>query len=229
MAKRHPASRRTRTADVPEDIFVEKTLVMTSWARENRQALTLGGIGLAALLAGGLYYMNYRSGHLEQAAIELERVRQNVLVGDTAAAQVELSQYLESFGNTPYAAEGRLLLGELYLGKGQPEEAVEVLQDAADPSEAVGVQATMLMARAHEQQGELDQAEQLYLDVADQADLDFQRFEALADAARIRQTLGNPAGAVELYQRILDDIEEGAPLRPVYQMRLAEAQARANS
>ena len=230
MAKRQPVSRRSRTSvsDAPEDLFVEKTLVMSSWARENRQALTLGGIGLAVLLAGGLYYANYRGNHLEQAAVELERTRQNVMVGDTAAATVELSQYLESFGNTPYAAEASLLLGELYLGQGRADDAAEALADVADPKDPVGVQAVVLMARAREQQGDLGQAEQLYLDVADGAELDFQRYEALADAARIRQVQGNAAGAAELYQRILDDIEEDAPLRPVYEMRLAEAQAQAS-
>jgi predicted negative regulator of RcsB-dependent stress response len=229
MAKRHPVQRHRSAAPAADDVFVEKTLVVSNWARQNRQALTLGGIGIAALLAGALYYANYRSNHIEQAAIELERVRQNVLVGDTAAATVELTQYLESFGNTPYAEEASLLLGELYLSRGQPDEAVEALEEAADPSDPVGIQAAILMAKAREQQGDLEQAEQLYLRVADGADLDFQSFEALADAARLRQARGDAAGAAELYERILEDIDETAPLRSVYQMRLEEARAQANS
>src|SRR5688572_27107025 len=99
MAKRQPVSTRrtrpTQSVTGAEDVFVEKTLVMSSWARHNRQALTLGAIGLLAILGGALYYASYRSGHLEQAAIELERVRQNAMVGDTAAATVELTQYIE--------------------------------------------------------------------------------------------------------------------------------------
>jgi predicted negative regulator of RcsB-dependent stress response len=230
MAKRHPTSKRRRSqADVPEDIFVEKTLVVSSWASQNRQALTLGAIGLAVLLAGGLYYLNYRSGHLEQAAIELERVRNNVMVGDTAAATVELGQYLGAFGNTPYAAEASLLLAELHLAKGNPDQAAEVLAESADPSEPIGLQATVLMARAREQQGQLAEAEELYLRVADRADLDFQVYEALADAARLRQSRGDAAGAVELYQRIVDEIDEAAPLRAVYVMRLEEARAASTS
>jgi predicted negative regulator of RcsB-dependent stress response len=231
MAKRQPVSKRTRTTQSlgAEDVFVEKTLVVSNWARGNRQALTLGAIGLVALLGGGLYYASYRSGHLEQAAIELERVRQNAMVGDTAAATVELTQYVESFGNTPYAAEASLLLGELYLNTGRAAEAVEALEGTADPGDPVGVQAAVLLARAQEQQGQLEEAEQSYLRVADGADLDFQIFEALADAARIRQSRGDAAGAAELYQRILDEIEETAPLRAVYQMRLEEARAQASS
>jgi predicted negative regulator of RcsB-dependent stress response len=230
MAKRHPVSRSRPTQSAgAEDIFVEKTLVVSGWARQNRQALTLGAIGLVALLGGALYYASYRSGHLDQAAIELERVRQNAMFGDSAAATVELTQYIESFGNTPYAAEASLLLGELYLNTGQPAEAVEALAATADPRDPVGVQAAVLLARAHEQEGQLEEAEQVYLRIADGADLDFQVFEALADAARIRQSRGDAAGAAELYQRILDDIDETAPLRDVFRMRLEEARARAAS
>jgi predicted negative regulator of RcsB-dependent stress response len=231
MAKRRPVSRSrpSPSASGGDDIFVEKTLVVSNWARQNRQALTLGAIGLAALLGGALYYASYRSGHLNEAAIELERVRQNAMFGDTAAATVELRQYVESFGNTPYAAEASLLLGELYLNTGQPAEAVAALAATADPSDPIGVQAAVLLARAHEQAGQLDEAERVYLEVADDADLDFQIFEALADAARIRQSRGDAAGAAALYQRILDDIDETAPLRDVYRMRLEEARARAPS
>ena len=229
MAKRHPV-RRSRPAQPPaaEDIFVEKTLVVSSWARQNRQALTLGLVGIAALVAGALYYMSYRSAHFEQAAVELERVRQNVAVGDTAAATVELSQYLESFGNTPYAAEASLLLGELHLATGRPADAVQVLKDAADPSKPLGFQATLLLAKAHEQLGQPQEAETLLLRAADRADLEFQVQDALADAARIRHQRGDAAGAVQLYQRILDDLDDEAPQRAVYEMRLEEARVQAS-
>ena len=228
MAKRHPV-RRSRPAQPPaaEDIFVEKTLVVSSWARQNRQALTLGLVGIAVLVAGALYYMSYRSAHLEQAAVELERVRQNVAVG-TAAATVELSQYLESFGNTPYAAEASLLLGELHLATGRPADAVQVLKDAADPSKPLGFQATLLLAKAHEQLGQPQEAETLLLRAADRADLEFQVQDALADAARIRHQRGDTAGAVQLYQRILDNLDDEAPQRAVYEMRLEEARVQAS-
>ena len=228
MAKRHPV-RRSRPAQPPaaEDIFVEKTLVVSSWARQNRQALKLGLVGIAVLVAGALYYMSYRSAHLEQAAVELERVRQNVAVG-TAAATVELSQYLESFGNTPYAAEASLLLGELHLATGRPADAVQVLKDAADPSKPLGFQATLLLAKAHEQLGQPQEAETLLLRAADRADLEFQVQDALADAARIRHQRGDTAGAVQLYQRILDNLDDEAPQRAVYEMRLEEARVQAS-
>ena len=226
MARRHPVrSKRPAQQPLSDDVFIEKTLVATSWARQNRQALTLGAIGIAVLLAGALYYVSYRSDRLEQASVELERVRQNVAVGDTAAAAVELAQYLDAFGGTPYAGEASLLLGELYLASGRPAEAADVLEEAADPSDPLGLQALLLQAKAHEQMGQLDQAEALFLRAADRADLDFQVHQALDDAARIRESRGDPAGAAELYERILEEMSDEAPERAVYEMRLAEARA----
>ena len=229
MAKRHPVSRRSRPAPpaAPEDMLVEKTLWFSVWAREHRQTVTLAGIALAAVLIGTFYYVNFRGQHLEQAAIEFERVQQNVLIGDTAAAKIELAQHVQSFGDTPYAGEARLLLGLLYLETSQADEAVAVLQNAVDMSDPLGLQAAILLAKAHEQSGELEQAEQLLLRVADRADLDFQVQNALTDAARLRRERGDPAGAADLYQRILDELEDAAPQRGVFELRLEEARTAA--
>lgn len=212
-----------------EDVLIEKTLWLTGWARRHRHMVTLGALAVGALVLAAVYYVNFRGQHLEQAAVQLERVRQNIVVGDTAVATVELSQYLQAFGDTPYADEASLILGELYMSTGRATEAVETLGPRADPSEPLGLQALVLLAQAREQQGDLDEAERLLLQVADGADLDFFIHSALADAARIRQARGDPAGAAQLYNRLLDDLDDDAPTRALYEMRLQEAQTRARA
>ena len=212
-----------------EDVLIEKTLWLTVWARRHRQLVTLGALAVGALVLATVYYVNFRSQHLEQAAVQLERVRQNIVVGDTAVAAVELSQYLQAFGDTPHADEASLVLGELYMSTGRPTEAVEALTPSADPSERLGLQALVLLAQAREQQGELEEAERLLLQVADGADLDFYVHSALADAARIRQARGDAAGAADLYSRLLDDLDDEAPTRALYEMRLQEAETRARA
>ena len=107
-------------------------------------------------------------GHLQAAAF-----------GDTATAKVELAQYVESFGNTVYGDEARLLLGQIYLESGQTDQAVTLLQDAADLSKPIGVQVAILLGKAHEQKGDLKAAEEAYLRVADRSPLDFQIRAAL--------------------------------------------------
>lgn len=227
MKKRPTPASRSNVPDA-DDLFVEKTLVMSHWARRNTGLLVVAGVALVGAIAGGLYYSSYRANHLQRAVNELERSQQAVALGDTALAKIELSQYVQAFDNTPYADEARLMLGELYLESDQPDQAVEVLEDAADLSEPIGLQVAALMAKAREEQGDLEEAEALHLRVAEAAELDFQIRAALEDAARIRLKRGDAAGAAELYQRILDGMEETAQERGVYEMRLAEARTRAS-
>lgn len=228
MARRHTSNTRPRPS-APEsgDLFLEKTLAASSWAQNNRQTLVLVGIVVLAVLMGSLYYWNYRRQHLQQAAVELERVEQAAAFGDTATAKLELAQYVESFGNTVYGDEARLLLGQIYLESGQTDQAVTLLQDAADLSKPIGVQVAILLGKAHEQKGDLKAAEEAYLRVADRSPLDFQIRAALEDAARLRAEQGNASGAAELYQRIIDKLTATAPERGSYEMRLQELKLKA--
>jgi predicted negative regulator of RcsB-dependent stress response len=227
MARRHSIAQKTppRGSASADDVLLESTIAVTSWAERNRQLLTIGAVVLGVAVLGGIYYLSYRNNHRERAAIELERVETAVAFGDTATAKVELGRYIETFGNTPYADEARVLLGQLYLQSSQPDEAAQVLEDASDPSEPLGRQAALLLAKTREQQGQLDEAEALLLRIADRADLAFQEREALEEAARIRARRGDVAGAAELYERILEDMEETEPGRGVYEMRLEELRA----
>ena len=224
MARSHTSkgpSRPIGPSD-PDDALFANTFALSTWVQRQRQALILVGITVAAVVAGTLYYMSYRGDHLQRAALELERVQQGAAFGDTTTARTELAQYVRSFGNTPYGDEARLLLGELYLESGQADEAANVLAEAADISEPLGLQVAMLLAKAQEQQGQLEEAELLLLRVADRAELDFQVRDALEGAARLRTLQEDISGALDLYRRILDGIEEDAPERGVYEMRIGE-------
>lgn len=225
MARRPTTTTRLGSSG-SDDVFLEKTLAFGAWADKNRQLLL--GLGVAALVIalGAVYYWNYRRTHLQQAAVELERVEQAAAFGDTANAKVELARYVESFGNTPYGDEARLLLGQVYLAGGQTDEAVKLLEPAADLSEPLGLQVGVLLAQAREQKGDLKGAEDLLLQIATRSTLDFQVRGALENAARLRAQEGNAAGAIELYERILKDLDKTAPERGVYEMRLQELKAK---
>jgi tetratricopeptide (TPR) repeat protein len=121
-----------------------------------------------------------------------------------------------------------MTLASLHLEAGDPAEALAVLRaSSVSLRDPLGPQLAVLQARAHEDAGELAEAEALYLQVADEAALDFQQVEALQDAARMRMAQDNAAGAIELYERILDEIDLSDEGRGEIQLRLAEARTRA--
>lgn len=229
MSKVHPQSqRRSKKVSDSDDAFVAGVLTFSGWAKANQTTLTIFGVALAAIIFFAVMYANQRTRQLDQAAIQLEQIQASVGAGDPDAAKVGLSQFLEQFGGTPYAGEAALVLGQLYLESDQPDLALRALDrvdiGAGDP---LGPQALTLEARAREMSGELEAAERLYLEIADEAPMAFERTAARASAARIRELRGNAAGAAELYREILDGMENTDPDWGLFQMRLAEAEAQA--
>jgi predicted negative regulator of RcsB-dependent stress response len=230
MSKKHPGARRTaKKEEHDDDVFVAKVLEIGTWAKANQQLLTVAGVVLAIVFAGVMYYGNYREALTQQAAQQLEGIHQSISLQDREGAKTQLATFLQRFEGTAYAGEARLLLGDLYLQTDDPQQALAVLEPmAASPREPIEFQAAALLAVAYEQEERWSDAEGIYLRIADRSELDFQVRDALTSAARIRAEQGNAAGAVELYRRILDETDENAPERGIYEMRITELQSAAN-
>ena len=225
MSQHHPSSRRTPTPkDNADDIFVAKVLQLSQWAATHRQALIGIGIAAAVLAAGGLYWKGYQDTLLTQSTQELVSIQQTRAFGDPEQAKADLAVYLQRFSGTRTADEARLLLGQLELETGDAASAVATLEPLAGSRSPIGMQATFLLAAAHEEAGQPDEAERLYLTVANRADLSFLVRDALSQAARIRLERGDFTGAAQLYEEVLTYFEVGDPGRTLYEMRLAEAQ-----
>ena len=224
MSQRHPASRKTQ--DKPEqddDVFVARVLHAGKWAEKNQQILTVLMVVVAIGVAGLLYYRSYRRSLTEQAAQQLELIYQTVSIGDVEGARTELATFIERYGGTPYGPEARIFLGDLYLRNGSPQQAQAVLEPlAGSPSDPLELQAAALLAAAYEQDNQPQEAERIYLQIADRAELGFEIRDALAAAARIRAGRGDTAGALQLYERALEDLEEDDPARGQFEMRIEE-------
>lgn len=225
MAK-HPGSRRVHQDAETEDAFIARMVEYGEWARRHSRAVTIGGILLLVVLAAGLYYVNHRASLESTATARLTELRQTVQSGNTALAIQDLESFLATFPGTDAADEARVLLGEVYLREGRYQEAIRAVEPMADdPGEPLGAAAAFLLAAAHEQADEPQRAESVYLEIADEAAMPHQRRRAMADAARIRMQADDPAGAAQLYGRLVQDLEEGDPQRALYEMRRAEAEA----
>lgn len=228
MSKRHhPSSRRTpKTPHDQDDAFVAGAIDFSEWARTHRQALTLLGVAVGLLVAGGIYYVNFQRSLTIQAVNRLESIHQTIAISAFEDAKAQLSTFLDSFDGTGQAREAVILLGRLHLESGDAPVAISVLERAdlgfRDP---IGIQANSLLARAYEHQGRWPEAEDTYLEIADRAAFDFQVRAALDAAARARRRQQDHGGAAELYERILETFEDGDPAKGLYELRLAEVRA----
>lgn len=212
-----------RHTELDDDVFVSHVLEAGNWFKKNQQAVTIGIVVFVIAVASLLYYRNYKASLVDQASTQLEAIHSQAAMGDLNGAKDALILYIDRFGSTPYGGEARMLLGELYLTQGESEQALATLEPLAEsPREPLELQAASLLGAAYEQEGRWADAEATYLRIADRSELDFQIRDALAAAARIRAAQGNPAGAAELYRRILDGLDEDSAERGVWEMRLAE-------
>ncbi len=229
MAKRHPSRRRfaEQRPEDPDDLFVARMVEFTTWASKNNQMLILLVVVLAVFGWGIVYYVGFRDTQLEAATEELETIQNTVAFGDALTARAELATFLDRRAGSPSAGEARLLLAQLHLDDEQALQAITVLEAGESSLRVpVGVQIQTLLAKAHEAAEHLEVAERIYLRVAEGAELDFERLEALDDAARLRAVQGNWGGAAQLYQQLLDTIDERDPSRGLYELRLAEMEER---
>lgn len=226
---RHPTSRRVqRQTSEPDDVFVERVLETSVWARQNARILIIAVTAFVLLVSGFLYYRNYTVKLRNAAETQLSAIRQTVVSGNSALAIRDLEEYMTRFGGTEAGPEATVLLGRAYLDNGEPQKAIDLLAGPArNLASPLGVSTALLLASGYEAAVQEDRAVQVYLDIADRAPFDYQKHEALDNAARIRMETGNAAGAVELYDRLLQSLDETDPLRPVIQLRRGEAAARA--
>ena len=227
MVAQSIASRSRRPQVEPDDELMERALVAAAWMRKNVIAVSAVLTVVAVLLAAFFWYRADRERREEDAAIAYLPVEQAVLSGDAALAARELDLYVQRHDGTMHGSEARLLLAEVHLSEGRPAEALTALSDIGDDLRSpLGPQAAMLVGAAHEAAGQNAEAVAAYLRVGDSAQNSFRREEGLAAAARLRAQTGDLPGAAELYARLAESAENPT-LQSMYEMRLAEVQARA--
>jgi len=221
-----PGGRGPSGPSADEDAFVAGAIEFSSWAETHRSTLIAAVVVVVLLLVGGLYWRGARGAEMAAAVGELEGIAKVMESGDVATARGNLERFLGTHGDTRYALEARLLLGQIHVEQGNPALAEEALRPAARSlGDPVGVQAAFLLAVALENQERWTDAEALYLDISRSGALGFQVRDALGHAARLRAEQGNRQGAAQLYREILEGMDDDDPARGIFEMRLAEVTA----
>ncbi len=230
MVAQSIANRPSRAKQAePDDAVIAGALQFAEWAKRNVILIVVSAIVLVVGVGGFFWYRADQAQQQEQAALAFLQVEQAVMSGDEGIATRELQLFIQQHGETTYGQEARMLLAQVHLRAGRSADAIQVVEPVAQSirGSELGAQAALLLAVAQAEAGQTEEAIQTYVRVGDEAEMAFRQQEGLMGAALLREEMGDHAGAVQLYERLLTFAEEGSADRSFYEMRLAEARARA--
>src|SRR5213593_2093541 len=177
-----------------------------AWVRAHRQITSWVG---AILVVGAVLFvwtMSTKRRTEEIASRDLQGARFAFENQNLPLAASELAKVVENYDGTNAADEGRLLLANVRLLQGQPQQAVTVLQDwASGAGQAYRSQAYGLLGGAYENLGRFRDAAEAYEKASSAARLDFQRAQLLSDAGRAWTSAADTTRAIAAYRRIVKD------------------------
>jgi len=183
-----------------------------AWVKAHRQLSSW--IGAIVVVGAGLFIWNLSTQRRSEeiASRELQGARFAFENQNLPLAASELAKVVENYSGTNAADEARLLLANVRLLQGQPQQAVAVMKDyAPGAGSAYRAQAYGLLGASFENMGRFREAGAAYENGSAAARLDFMKAQFLADAGRAWTVAGDTAKAVATYQRILKDFaKEGA-------------------
>jgi tetratricopeptide (TPR) repeat protein len=189
----------TTTGDRFSDRFV-------AWVKRHKQLSSW--IGAVIVIAAVLFVwqLSTKRRAEEIASRELQGARFAFENQNLPLAASELAKVVENYDGTNAAEEGRLLLANVRLLQGQPQQAVTVLHDwASGAGQAYRSQAYSLLGAAYENLGRFRDAAEAYEKASSVARLDFQRAQLLSDAGRAWTSAADTTRAIAAYRRIVKD------------------------
>ncbi|HET9387682.1 MAG TPA: tetratricopeptide repeat protein [Gemmatimonadales bacterium] len=179
---------------------------MIDWIKAHRQLSSW--VGIALIVAAGLFVWKLTTDRRseEAASRELQGARFAFENQNLPLAASELARVVENYSGTNAAEEGRLLLANVRMLQGQPQQAVEIMRDyAPGAGRAFRAQAYGLLGAAYENTGRFRDAAEAYENGSAAARLDFQKAQLLSDAGRAWVSAGDSAKAIAAYKRIITD------------------------
>lgn len=224
MASPSVARTRRPAAVQSDDAFAMRSAEIAEWAKRNiRRIVTVAGVLAVLMLLAVGYFLMQRSNASRASAAYLE-ITASPAQGTQRSTQLEA--FVAQYGGTTEAKEARLELAGLYLDANQPQRALPHAREVAGSGGRLKYQGQLMLGSVLARTGDRAGAIQAYRDAAGTATMDFQRAEALNQAAILQEGAGNWQGAAELYREMLKDTKEGTMDRSIIEMRLAEAEAK---
>jgi tetratricopeptide (TPR) repeat protein len=177
---------------------------IAAWFNAHRQLSYWVGAIVAVAAVLFVWQLSTRRRSEDIASRELQGARFAFENQNLPLAASELARIVENYSGTNAAGEGRLLLANVRLLQGQPQQAIAVLQDwAPGAGRAFRAQAYGLLGGAYENMRRFREAGEAYENGSTAARLDFLKAQMLSDAGRAWTSAPDTAKAIAAYRRIV--------------------------
>lgn len=196
---------------------------LVDWARANSNTLTIGGIVVAVVLAGGLLWKASADKKEVNASAALAQVETVVQSGNNALAESDLQSFLSRYGGTTAAVQARILLAKVFYEQGKVTEGLAALEGAGSPG-PFGASFNAMRGAGLEQAGKPAEAAAAYLAAAQAAGSEASKASYRADAARAYTTAGNVEEARKIWSEMASD--DANPMSGEAKVRLGELNAK---
>ena len=199
---------RITKRELKEDEFITRTVQITEYVQQNypKVLAALGGIVIAVLI--GVFIRNQMALRTREAVDALGEVRVAMMQGDFESAAMKAEQLRDDYSGKPAAAQGTLLLADIYFGQQKWAESRAIYETLINDHGAegpAGYGAWTGLAACIEEQGNVEEAAQEYLTYADRYSESAFAPSALKEAARCFKAAGEPMKAQQALLRIVRD------------------------
>jgi outer membrane protein assembly factor BamD (BamD/ComL family) len=185
--------------------------------------------GLVLVLAVATWFLMTTGKRKEAfAARALESARAVAESGDIGTAVQQFEQVATTYAGTDAGFEAVLGIAQARLVAEQAELAISSLEEfiADNPPQRFRAPANGLLATALENTGKYAEAAAAYREASNLETVDYLKATLLLDAGRATRLAGDDAGALALYQEVIDRFGETAA-RSEAEVRVAELTATA--
>jgi tetratricopeptide (TPR) repeat protein len=186
---------------------------LVGWMSAHRQAtIYLAGAAIVAAILGGWSLLSAREAE-QRAAEQLSQARFAFESENLPLAASEFARITANYAGTRAAEEATILLAQVRLRQGQPQQALDVLRDFAPRADdAYAAQAFGLLGAGYENLGRSREAAEAYEQAARRAQWPFLAAQLLSDAGRAWIAAGEKEQALRVYRRIVTEYEETGPV-----------------
>jgi predicted negative regulator of RcsB-dependent stress response len=105
----------------------EQLEAIRSWWQDNGRYIISGIVLGVALLVGWNYWNRHQAGMQAEASALYESLVTDVADNEIEAAEATADELFGNYGDTVYAAQGRLAMAKLYMSAGRDQDAADEL------------------------------------------------------------------------------------------------------